>query len=49
MQRRRMQIQNMMQDEPLEKKENMEDILLRELTRGEYNHQSEYNRMEIDL
>ncbi|PFX33390.1 Zinc metalloproteinase nas-4 [Stylophora pistillata] len=41
MQRRRMQIQNMMQDEPLEKKENMEDILLRELTRGEYNHQNQ--------
>lgn len=51
MQRRRMQIQNMMQDEPLEKKENMEDILLRELTRGEYNHQKTYdeeyaNKME---
>lgn len=42
MQRRRMQIQNVMQDEPLERKESIEDVLLRELTRGEHDNQGKY-------
>lgn len=43
MQRRRMQIQNVMQDEPLERKESIEDVLLRELTRGEHDNQETYD------
>ena len=42
MQRRRLQIQNMVEDEPLEKRESVEDVLFRELTRGEYNNRGKY-------